>query len=684
MQEGEQARQRAEQLREEIARHNHRYYVLDDPEISDADYDRLFRELEGIEMRFPSLASDDSPTRRVGGAPLAGFRPVAHRVPMLSLGNAFSEDEVAAFDRRAREATREQEIEYSAEPKFDGLAISLRYESGRFTQGATRGDGETGEDVTANLRTIRALPLRLRAPFPMVVEVRGEVLMYRRDFLAMNERLRGLGEREFVNPRNAAAGAVRQLDPRITATRPLRFLAYGVGEVDPDDLSATQSQLLDWLQQLGFPVTPERRVVRGLRGMVEYYERIGDGRAALPYDIDGVVYKVNRLDLQEQLGFVSRAPRFAVAHKFPAEEARSEVLDIVVQVGRTGALTPAAQLRPVFVGGVTVSNATLHNEDEIRRKDIWRGDEVVVRRAGDVIPEVVRVATPGPRRPGDRFTMPTACPVCGSPVVRLEGEAVARCTGGLFCSAQRREALLHFGHRRALDIEGLGEKLVGQLVDNSLVRSPPDLYSLTVDQLEALERMGRKSAENLVQAVAASRGRPLARFIFALGIPGVGEEVAKVLARYFGSAGALLEADWGELAELKRSIQKENASRKRKGEEARPQILEGIGPELMESLSKFLGEEHNREVIETLVRVAAPVSSARGGSALAGKTFVLTGTLPSLSREEAAALIERNGGKVSGSVSRNTDFVVAGTEAGSKLSKARELGAPGDNKENDA
>jgi DNA ligase (NAD+) len=674
----EQARRRAETLRAEIERHNHLYYVLDQPAVSDAEFDRLFRELESLEAAFPALATGDSPTRRVGGTPVQAFEQVVHRVPMLSLGNAFSDEEVAAFDRRVREAARLEEIEYSAEPKFDGLAISLTYEDGVFVRGATRGDGETGEDVTLNLRTIRTLPLRLRAACPGTLEVRGEVLMYRRDFQAMNQRQRELGQREFVNPRNAAAGAVRQLDPRITATRPLRFLSYGVGEVGAGVAPSTQSGLLDWLETLGMPVTRERRTVRGLEGALAYYRSVGAGRRELPFDIDGVVYKVNSLELQARLGFVSRAPRFAIAHKFPAEEAQSEIIDIVVQVGRTGALTPAAQLRPVFVGGVTVSNATLHNEDEVRRKDIWRGDEVVVRRAGDVIPEVVRVSTPGPRRAADRFVMPESCPVCGSKVVRLEGEAVARCTGGLFCSAQRREALLHFGHRRAMDIEGLGEKVVEQLVARDLVRTPPDLYALTIEQIETLERMGRKSAENLVAAIAGSRGRPLARFVFALGIPGIGEEVAKILARHFGSLGALLAADWAAIAAQKRALQKENASRKRRGEAPKPQVLEGIGPELMDSLSKFLGEPHNRAIVEALARAAAPVEAPALAvspvAALSGRTFVLTGTLPTLSRGEAQALIEAHGGRVASAVSRNTDYLLAGTEAGSKLSKATELG----------
>ena len=670
----QRALSRAGELKSEIERHNHSYYVLDDPLVSDADYDALFRELQALEAEYPELDTGDSPTRRVGAPPLASFDSVRHRVPMLSLGNAFSDEEVAAFDRRVREAAGIASVEYSAEPKFDGLAISLRYEDGLFVQGATRGDGESGEDVTANLRTVRSIPLRLRGPFPPVFEARGEVLIYRREFLVMNERQRAAGEREYVNPRNAAAGAVRQLDSRITASRPLSFLCYGVGEVDGDALPPTQSSLLDWVESLGLPVTSERETVVGVEGLLAYYQRLGQARSQLPFDIDGVVYKVNGRDLQERLGFVARAPRFALAHKYPAEEAVSELEAIVIQVGRTGALTPAAQLKPVFVGGVTVSSATLHNEDEIRRKDLWKGDRVVVRRAGDVIPEVVRVAAPGLRRPEDAFVMPSRCPVCGSEVVRLEGEAVSRCTGGLFCAAQRKQSLLHFGQRRAMDIEGLGERIVEQLVDSGLVRTPPDLYALKVEALEALERMGRKSAEKLVQAIGATRGRPLGRFVFALGIPGVGEEVAKVLARHFGALDRLLEADWQVLAEEKRAIQKENASRKRRGEPIRAQLLEGIGPELMDSLSKFLGESHNREVIESLARLAAPSEVTGQGHAFAGKTFVLTGTLPSMTRDEAAALIEANGGKVAGSVSRHTDYVVAGTEAGSKLSKARELG----------
>ena len=671
------ARQRAEWLRAEIERHNHRYYVLDDPEISDPEYDALFRELQALENEHPELLTPDSPTQRVGAAPLAAFTSVSHRVPMLSLANAFTEEDVVAFDRRVREGTGLAELEYCAEPKFDGLAISLRYEHGRFVQGATRGDGTTGEDVTSNLRTVRAIPLVLQKAAPATLEVRGEVLMYRRDLESLNARQRAAGEKEFANPRNVAAGSLRQLDPRVTAARPLRFFAYGAGEVSAG-LPDTQSELLDWLQSLGVPVTGERRVTHGAGGLLEYFVRLGERRASLPYEIDGVVYKVNALALQARLGFVSRAPRFAVAHKYPAQEAVTELLDIGVQVGRTGALTPGAALKPVVVGGVTVSSASLHNEDDVRRKDLWRGDEVVVRRAGDVIPEVVRVFQAGSRRPEDWFVMPEKCPVCGSPVVKLEGAAIARCTGGLICSAQRKESLLHYGHRRAMDIEGLGERLVDQMVGAQLVHTPADLYALGAPQIEALERMGPKSAENLVAAIASSRGRPLARFIFALGIPGIGEENAKVLARHFGTVQRLLDADWQAIAEQKRSLQRENASRKRRGTASQAQILEGIGPELMESLMKFLGEPKNRAAIEQLVRAARPQESPapthRAALPLEGKTFVLTGTLERLTREQASELIESLGGKISGSLSRKTDYVVAGTEAGSKLSKARELG----------
>jgi len=677
----EKARMRVEALRRDIETHNYRYYVLDAPTIPDAEYDELFRELVELETAYPELASADSPTRRVGGAPLEEFPQVTHRTPMLSLNNAFTEEDAAGFDRRVREALGKDEVEYAMEPKFDGLAISLLYDRGRLVQGATRGDGYTGEDVTANLRTVRSIPLKLRgARPPALVEVRGEIIMYKADFERMNARQRERAEKEFANPRNAAAGAVRQLDPKVTAQRPLRFLAYGLG--DPGGTSFERhSEVLDWIADQGLSVSSERATARGLSGLLGFYRRMGEKRDKLPYAIDGVVYKVNHLADQRLLGFVSRAPRFALAHKYPPEEALTEVLGIEVQVGRTGVLTPVARLKPVSVGGVTVTNATLHNEDEVRRKDVWRGDVVVVRRAGDVIPEVVSVSRPGPRARGDRFEMPTGCPVCGSEVVRLEGEAAARCTGGLFCGAQRKQALLHFASRRAMDIEGLGERLVDQLVDLEIVRTPADLYRLGAVALAELERMGEKSAQNIVAAVEKSKSPPLARFIFALGIPGVGEEVAKILAKHFGRLDRLLEADWGDIAEKKKRIQKENAARKRRGEAPLPLVLEGIGPELMDSLKKFLSQGHNREVIAQLtagphgVQVRAEKSLPAGaGRSFSGKTFVLTGTLPSMTREEAKELIESNGGKVAGSVSKQTDYVVAGDEAGSKFEKARELG----------
>jgi len=673
-----QVSERAGKLRREIERHNILYYAKDAPEISDAEYDRLFRELAALEQAHPELASPDSPTQRVGAAPLPEFAEVRHRTPMLSLGNAFDEEEVRAFDRRVREALGAGEIDYAVEPKFDGLAISLSYRNGVFVQGATRGDGATGEDVTPNLRTVRAIPLRLpKAADTEDLEVRGEVLYYTKDFDKLNERQRAAGEKEFANPRNAAAGSLRLLDSRITAQRPLRFFAYGVGYAARTTWK-THGELLDRLAECGFPVCAERRLAKGVDGLLGYYKAIGQKRDRLPYAIDGVVYKVNRLDWQERLGFVSRAPRFALAHKYPAEEQTTEVLKIEVQVGRTGVLTPVARLKPVEVGGATVTNATLHNEDDLRRKDVWAGDVVVVRRAGDVIPEVVRVHAKGPRRREDRFAMPEKCPVCHSPVVRLAGEAAARCTGGLYCSAQRKQALLHFVGRRAMDIEGVGERLVEQLVDRDLVKSPADLYGLDREALAGMERMAEKSAQNVLDSIQRSRRMDLARFIFALGIPGVGEEVAKILARHFGSLPSLLAADWTALAEEKEAIRKENAKRKRKDEAPLAVPLEGIGPEIMDSIGKFVREPHNRKVIAKLVDPERgvhlePVAAAQvapGG----GKTFVLTGTLPGLSRDRARALIEARGHKVAGSVSKNTDYVVAGSEAGSKLEQAHKLG----------
>jgi DNA ligase (NAD+) len=672
----EAVRRRAEELRREIESHNYRYYVLDSPTVSDSEFDRLFRELAALEAAHPGLATPDSPTQRVGGAPASGFPQVVHRSPMLSLNNAFTDEDVAGFDRRAREALRKTEIEYAAEPKFDGLAISLIYEAGRFVQGATRGDGYTGEDVTANLRTVKAIPLRLRgAKPPGSVEVRGEVIMYKADFERINAVQRARGEKEFVNPRNTAAGALRQLDPKMTAERPLRFFAYGVGEAGALPFGR-HSEVLGWLAEMGLPVSLERGTAKGLEGLISYYKAMGEKRERLPYAIDGVVYKVNDLADQQILGFVSRAPRFALAHKYAPEEATTEVLDIEIQVGRTGTLTPVARLKAVSVGGATVTNATLHNEDDVRRKDVWRRDIVTVRRAGDVIPEVAGVAKAGPREPIDRFEMPTRCPVCRSEVVRLPGEAAARCTGGLFCAAQRKGALLHFASRRAMDIEGLGEKLVDQLVDQNIVRTPADLYRLESARLAALDRMGEKSAANVVSAIESSKRPSLARFIYALGIPGVGEEVSRILASHFGKLEALLDADWSDLADKKKAVQKDNVARKRRGEASAPTLLEGVGPELMESLAKFLSQPHNQDVIRQLmssVRVGMEERAARAGG-LSGKTFVLTGTLPKLTREEATELIESRGGKVTGSVSGHTDYLVAGTEAGSKLEKARKLG----------
>ena len=644
-----QAAQRAQQLRAEIEYHNHSYYALDAPEIPDAEYDRLLRELQAIEAQYPALIQSDSPTQRVGTAPVSAFSHVTHRLAMLSLNNAFDAAEVEAFDRRCREGSGVERIEYAVEPKFDGLAISLSYENGVFLQGATRGDGYTGEDVTANLRTIRAIPMRLASAHPPgLLEVRGEVLMLKADFDTLNAQQRARGVKEFANPRNAAAGSLRQLDPRVTATRRLHFFAYGIGAVGDWQVPATHAATMQQLAALRLPVARERAVVHGVDGLLAYYQQIGAQRTQLPYDIDGVVYKVNDLALQEKLGFVARAPRFAIAHKFPAEEALSQVLDIDVQVGRTGALTPVARLAPVFVGGVTVTNATLHNEDEIRRKDVHIGDWVSVRRAGDVIPEVVSVVLS--QRPADarEFVMPTTCPVCGSHVERLPDESAARCTGGLFCPAQRKQALWHFASRRAMDIDGLGEKLIDQMVDTGLVKNPADLYRLGLLNLADLARMAEKSASNLLAAIEHSKHTTLARFIYALGIRNVGEQTAKDLARYFANLDALMGAD--ELA---------------------LQRVPDVGPIVAKSIVQFFAEAHNRTVIELLR--ACGVSWPEGApaspvyvSGIADKRFVLTGTLPNLSREDAKAQIEALGGKVVGSVSSKTDYVVAGAEPGSK------------------
>jgi len=641
------AAKRIQALRETIERHNRLYYLEDAPQITDAEYDALFAELQALESAHPQLRTADSPTQRVGGAPLPQFDEVHHRTPMLSIGNAFDEAEVRAFDKRVRQAVGVDIVEYAAEPKFDGLAVSLVYRNGVLVQGATRGDGTTGEDVTPNLRTVSSIPLKIEDGD---LEVRGEVLMYRRDFEALNERQRAAGHKEYVNPRNAAAGAIRQLDSRITASRRLRFFAYALVSASA---SGTHARALDRLDQLGFPVCKERDTVSGADGLLEYYARIGALRARLPYAIDGVVYKVNRLDWQERLGFVSRAPRFALAHKYPAEEQTTEVLGIEVQVGRTGTLTPVARLKPVFVGGVTVTNATLHNESELRRKDVRIGDTVVVRRAGDVIPEIVAVRMESRPSAARVFEFPSRCPVCGSAVVKNEEEAAHRCSGGLYCPAQRKQALLHFASRRAMNIEGLGERLVDQLVDKGLIHSPSDLYRLSVGQLEDLERMGEKSAANLVAELQRSRSTTLERLIYALGIRNVGESTARDLARHFGDLEPLAQA----------------------GEEALLQVSD-VGPVVARSIRQFFDEPHNREVMKGLVAagVSWPKSEPAPRPSAPAKSFVLTGTLAGMTRDAARAAIEAKGHKVVGSVSKKTDFVVAGEDAGSKLERARTLG----------
>lgn len=648
---------RIEALRREIREHNYRYYVLDDPSVPDAEYDRLMRELEALEAEYPELVTPDSPTQRVGAAPADRFGKVRHVPPMLSLANAFSEDDINAFYKRIRDRLgTENDIEFAAEPKLDGLAVSLLYEDGKLVRGATRGDGVTGEDITQNIRTIKTIPLALYGEdWPQVLEVRGEVYMPRKGFEALNARARERGEKTFVNPRNAAAGSLRQLDPRVTAERPLAMFCYGVGKVEGAALPDRQSAILDRLQDWGLRVCPERDVVTGPAGCLDYYRRIGAQRDRLPYEIDGVVYKVNRLDLQEALGFVSRAPRWAIAHKFPAQEEITILRDVEFQVGRTGVLTPVARLEPVFVGGVTVSNATLHNMDEIERKDVHIGDTVIVRRAGDVIPEIVGVVAE--RRPKDArpVTMPTKCPVCGSEVVRAEGEAVARCSGGLYCAAQRKEAIKHFASRRAMDIEGLGDKLVDQLVEAGLVDHVDGLYRLTVEQVASLERMGEKSAQNLIRAIDKSRKTTLERFIYALGIREVGEATARALALHFGDLAPLMQAD----------------------EEALQQVPD-VGPIVARHVVSFFRQPHNREVIDKLLAAGIEWEAIEVTPAveqpLAGHTYVLTGTLESMTRDEAKTRLMALGARVSGSVSKKTTAVIAGAEAGSKLAKAEALG----------
>jgi DNA ligase (NAD+) len=651
-----EAARRIEELRAQVAHHDYRYYVLDDPEVSDATYDRLMRELRELEAAHPELVTPDSPTQRVGGAAAQAFPPVVHTVPMLSLENAFTDEDIVDFDRRVRARLEVEEVEYAAEPKLDGLAISLRYEGGRLAQAATRGDGSRGEDVTANVRAIRAVPLRLRGAPPKVVEVRGEVFMTRRSFEALNRQAAEKGEKTFVNPRNAAAGSLRQLDPKITAQRALDICCYGLGAVEGWKIPTRQSAILAALRELGLRTAAEAAVVEGVAGCLAYHATLAGRRNALAYEIDGVVYKVDRLDWQRELGFVARAPRWAVAHKFPAQEETTVVRAVEFQVGRTGALTPVARLEPVFVGGVTVSNVTLHNMDELARKDVRIGDAVVVRRAGDVIPEVVRVMVE--RRPADArvVELPAKCPVCGSPVVRAEGEAVARCTGGLICAAQRRESLRHFAARRAMDIDGLGDRLVEQLVERGRVRTPADLYTLTAQELSDLNRMGERSAAKLVGALERSKRTTLARFLFALGIPEVGEATALALAEHFGTLEAVMAAS-----------------------EEQIQSVRDIGPVVAAHVHAFFAEPRNRKVIALLRRhgVTWPdVARARSGAggALRGATVVITGTLESMTRDQARDSARAAGATVTDSVSKKTTFLVAGREAGSKLHRAQELG----------
>lgn len=651
-------------LKQALERHNHAYYVLDRPTVPDAEYDRLFRELQALEMEHPTLRTADSPTQRVGGKPLPEFLPVKHRVPMLSIRTETDTEAsgAAAFDVRVRRElgldASAPPIDYATELKFDGLAINLRYERGVLVQACTRGDGETGEDVTQNVRTVHKIPLRLLTvgEAPDVVEVRGELYMSRPDFEAYNARQRERDLPTLVNPRNGAAGSIRQLDPALAAQRPLSFFAYGLGETVGWDRPTTHSETLDALAAWGLPVCEHRAVVQGAAGLSGFHARMAALRDQLPFDIDGVVYKVNSLALQQALGFVTREPRWAVAHKYPAEEMLTTVEAIEVQVGRTGAITPVARLAPVFVGGVTVTNATLHNEAEVRRKDVRVGDAVIVRRAGDVIPEVVGVVLEKRRLASADFQMPTQCPVCGSAIEKPDDEAIARCTGGLFCPAQRKQALLHFASRRAIDIEGLGDKLVEQLVDAAIVKTPADLYKLGLLAVANLERMAEKSAANLLAAIEKSRATTLPRFIFALGIRNVGEATAKDLARYFGNLDAIMGATTEQL-----------------------QQVPDVGPVVAASIARFFAEPHNVEVVEQLRAVGVhwpegmPAATMMS-SPIAGKTFVLTGTLPSLSRDEAKEMIEGLGGKVAGSVSKKTDYVVAGDEAGSKLDKAKDLG----------
>ena len=652
----ENIKNKIQELIEKISAFDYQYYVLDNPSISDFEYDTIFRSLVDLDNANPELIRSDSPSQRVGGKALDAFESVIHRQAMLSLNNAFDEAELMAFDKRIKDDIGIDEVEYAVEPKFDGLAITLTYQDGIFIQGATRGDGFTGENVTHNLKTIRSIPTKLNHTNPpKLLEVRGEVLMLKKDFELLNQKQESLGEKKFANPRNAAAGSLRQLDPRITATRPLTFFSYGLGISEPNLNLKTHTETIQLLKKFNLPISDLSTSVKGVKGLQSFYDKVLKLRDSLAYDIDGVVYKVNSFNYQNELGFVSRAPRWAIAHKFPAEEAVTEILDINVQVGRTGAITPVARLKPVFVGGVTVTNATLHNEDEMIRKDVHIGDIVSVRRAGDVIPEIVRVLLDKRPKTITKFKIPTECPECSSPLVRIDDEAIIRCSGGLICPAQQKQSIIHFASRKAMDIEGLGDKSVEQLVTVGLIHGLPDIFKLELQQLVSLDRMAEKSGQNLLDAIEKSKLTSLPRFIYALGIRNVGESTAKDLAGFYGDLNEIMKQTEESL-----------------------QLVPDIGPTVAKSISDFFMQTKNREVIKSLIELGVhwpkhDIKKSASGI-FATKTFVLTGTLPSMSRDDAKSIIEMNGGKVAGSVSKKTDYVVAGSDAGSKLATAQELG----------
>ena len=652
----ENIKNKIQELIEKISAFDYQYYVLDNPSISDFEYDTIFRSLVDLENANPELIRSDSPSQRVGGKALDAFESVIHRQAMLSLNNAFEEAELMAFDKRIKDDIGIDEVEYAVEPKFDGLAITLTYQDGIFIQGATRGDGFTGENVTHNLKTIRSIPTKLNHTNPpKLLEVRGEVLMLKKDFELLNQKQESLGEKKFANPRNAAAGSLRQLDPRITAIRPLTFFSYGLGISEPNLNLKTHTETIQLLKKFNLPISDLSTSVKGVKGLQSFYDKVLKLRDSLAYDIDGVVYKVNSFNYQNELGFVSRAPRWAIAHKFPAEEAVTEILDINVQVGRTGAITPVARLKPVFVGGATVTNATLHNEDEMIRKDVHIGDIVSVRRAGDVIPEIVRVLLDKRPKTITKFKMPTECPECSSPLVRIDDEAIIRCSGGLICPAQQKQSIIHFASRKAMDIEGLGDKSVEQLVTVGLIHGLPDIFKLELQQLVSLDRMAEKSGQNLLDAIEKSKLTSLPRFIYALGIRNVGESTAKDLAGFYGDLNEIMKQTEESL-----------------------QLVPDIGPTVAKSISDFFMQTKNREVIKSLIELGVhwpkhDIKKSASGI-FATKTFVLTGTLPSMSRDDAKSIIEMNGGKVAGSVSKKTDYVVAGSDAGSKLATAQELG----------